>query len=72
MTKYIKATEVAEILGLSVNSVYGLKMRGKIQPAKILINGRILFDRDEIEKIAESQYVKREDKEIIGGYINEN
>ena len=51
----MSATEVAEFLGISVNTLYQLRYRGDSLPRGYRVGGRIKYRRSDVEAWLEQQ-----------------
>lgn len=52
MERYLSAPEAAPILGVTVQTVYGLVKRGELSLAATTEGGMYLFSRREVERLA--------------------
>lgn len=52
MERYLSAPEAAPILGVTVQTVYGLVRRGELKPAATTEGGMYLFRRGDVERLA--------------------
>ncbi len=52
MEQYLSAPEAAPVLGVTVQTVYGLVRRGKLCPAAATEGGMYLFRRADVERVA--------------------
>lgn len=52
MERYLSAPEAAPILGVTVQTVYGLVKRGDLLPTATTEGGMYLFNRADVERVA--------------------
>ncbi len=52
MERYLSAPEAAPLLGVTVQTVYGLVKRGELSLAATTEGGMYLFRRDAVERLA--------------------
>lgn len=52
MERYLSAPEAAPIIGVTVQTVYGLVKRGELTPTATTEGGMYLFSRVDVEKVA--------------------
>lgn len=52
MERYLSAPEAAPIIGVTVQTVYGLVKRGELNPTATTEGGMYLFSRIDVERVA--------------------